>query len=72
MLELMSYGLTGMAAMMILASGFVYRDEFSLRGKRSINLTGKALGLRSRRPGEEHRAHSGDTSKSVSREVFHG
>jgi hypothetical protein len=55
MLELMSYGLTGMAAMVVLASGFAYRDEFSLRGNPSINLTNKALGLLSQRSGERHR-----------------
>jgi hypothetical protein len=72
MLELMSYGLTGMAAMVVLASGFAYRDEFSVRGKRSINLADKALELLSWRSGKKHRAHSRVTSKSVPREIFHG
>jgi hypothetical protein len=72
MLELMSYGLTGMAAMVVLASGFAYGDEFLIRGKRSINLADEALGLVSRRSCERHSAHSGVTSKSAAREVFHG
>jgi hypothetical protein len=72
MLEFVSYGLTGMAAMLVLASGFAYKNEFSLRGKRSINRADKALDLVSRRSGEKHRAHGGVTSKSVPGEVSHG
>jgi hypothetical protein len=48
MLELVSYGLTGLAAMVIMVSCLAYSDEFSLRGERSINLTDRALSQRSR------------------------
>jgi hypothetical protein len=74
MLELICYGLTGIAAMAALASGFAYRDEFSLRGKRSINLAGKALGLPSRRSGERSTGaiYSGVPHKSLPGEAFHG
>jgi hypothetical protein len=46
MLELVSYGLTGLAAMVVMASCCAYGDELYLRGKRLIILTDKALGLR--------------------------
>jgi hypothetical protein len=72
MLELVPYGLTGLAAIVVTASGFAYSDEFSLRGRRSINLAAKALGLPSRRSGQRHRAHSGVPGKSVPGEAFHG
>jgi hypothetical protein len=38
MLELVSYGLTGLAALVIVASCLAYSGEFSLWGKRSIDL----------------------------------
>jgi hypothetical protein len=52
MLELVSYGLTGLAAMVVMASCCAYGDELYLRGKRLIILTDKALGLIARRSGE--------------------
>jgi hypothetical protein len=74
MLELVSYGLTGIAAMLIMASCAAYGCEFSLRGKRLINLADRALGLLSQRSCKRicGTRYSGVPSKSVPREVFHG
>jgi hypothetical protein len=74
MLELVSYGLTGLAAMVVMASCFAYSDDFSLRGRRSINLTDKAHWLLSRRSREKSAGSifSGVPSKSVPGEAFHG
>jgi hypothetical protein len=72
MLELVSYGLTGLAAMLVMASCCAYSDDLHLRRKRSINLTDKAFGLLTRRASERYHAHSGVRSKSVAGEVFHG
>lgn len=74
MLELVSYGLTGLAAMVVMASCCAYSDEFPLRGKRSINLTDIAFGLLSRRSGERRTGTvcSVVPSKPVPGEAFHG
>jgi hypothetical protein len=74
MLQLMSYGLTGLAAVVVIAFCFAYGDEFPLGRKRSINLTHKALWLLSRRSGEGSTGSicSRVPSKSVPREAFHG
>lgn len=52
MRELVTYGLTGLAAMVVMVSRRAYGSQFYLQGKRSINLTDKALGLFTRRSGE--------------------
>ena len=53
MLELMSYGLTGLAAAVVLASCFAYSDESSTaREKRSTVYNDKACWPASRQTGE--------------------
>jgi hypothetical protein len=75
MLELVSYGLTGLAAVVVIASGFAYSDEFSLGlEKRSIDLMDKPHWLLSRRSGERS---ANPTCRSVPNgfvrgEAFHG
>jgi hypothetical protein len=74
MLELVSYGLTGLAAIVVMASCFAYSDDFSLRGKCSINLTDLAHWLLSRRAGEKSTGSvfSGVPSKSEPGKASHG
>jgi hypothetical protein len=53
MLELMSYGLTGLAAVVVMASCFAYSDKSSTAGeKRSTVYDDKACWPTSRRIGE--------------------
>jgi hypothetical protein len=75
MLELMSYGLTGLAAIVVIASCFVYREEFSAGPeKRSIDLINKAHWPLSRRSGEKSAGatYSGVPTESVRGEALHG
>jgi hypothetical protein len=71
-LKPVSYGPTGLAAMVVMASCCAYSDEFSLRGKCSINHN--ALRLRSRQSGERSTGtiYSGVASKPVPGEAFRG
>ena len=52
MLELVSYGLTGLAATVVMAFCSAYSGEFYLPGKPLIDQTDKALGVFSRQSGE--------------------
>jgi hypothetical protein len=74
MLELVSYGLTGLAALVIVASCLAYSGEFSLWGKRSIDPTDKPLGLCSRRFGERGTVSPsvGVPGESAQREALYG
>jgi hypothetical protein len=74
MLEVVSYGLTGLAAVVVMASCLAYRDEFSLRRKRPVNPVNRRDWPLSLRAGQRSadalcRAVS---SKSVPGEAFHG
>ena len=74
MLEVVSYGLTGLAAVLVVASCLAYRDESSLRRKRSVNLVnGKdwPLSLRSGQRSAEVFC-SCVSNRSVPKEAFHG
>ncbi len=74
MLELMSYGLTGMAAMVVTASCFAFSEEFSLvLEKRPIHLMDRPRWPLSRRSVERSSgtAYSGVPGKSVPGEAFH-
>jgi hypothetical protein len=74
MLEVASYGLTGLAAVLVMASCLAYRDEFSLRRKRPVNLVnGKDWppSLRSRQRSAEAFC-SCVSNRSVPKEAFHG
>ena len=73
MLELVSYGLTGLAATVVTAFCCAYSDAISLRGKRSINLTNKRhWSLLLRAGGRSTGAICGDvSSKLVPGETFH-
>ncbi len=72
MLELVSYGLTGLAAVVVIAFCFEYCGEFSLQEQRSIELMDKTQRLRSRRSGEQSvsNIYSGVPNESVRREGF--
>ena len=74
MLELVSYGLTGLAAMLVMASCSAFGGEFYLRGKRSINLMDKALGRFFPRSGERSTGtrHRDVRSRSVQGGTLHG
>lgn len=74
MLELVSYGLTGLAAMVIMVSCLAYSDEFSLRGERSINLTDRALWPLSQRSSERSTGaiYRGVPSRTVMGVTLHG
>jgi hypothetical protein len=73
MLELVSYGLTGLAATVLMAFCFAYSGEFYLPGKPLIDQTDKALWPLSRRAGDRSTGAicSGVSSKSVPGETFH-
>lgn len=71
----MSYALTGLAAMVVLACWFSYSAGFSLiLEKRSIDPMNKAAGLLSRQSGEKSTGviYSGVSNEAVRGEVFHG
>jgi hypothetical protein len=74
MLEVVSYGLTGLAAVVVMASCLAYWGEFSLRRKRPVNTVNRRDWPLSLRAG--HRSAdalcSGVSSKSVPGEAFHG
>ena len=74
MLEVVSYGLTGLAAVVVMASCLAYRNEFSLRRKRPVNTVNRRdwpLSLRSGQRSAE--AFSRCVSNgSVPKEAFHG
>jgi len=74
MLEVVSYGLTGLAAVLVVASCLAYRDESSLRRKRPVNLVnGKDWPLSMRIGQRSAEAFcSGVSNKSVPKEAFHG
>jgi hypothetical protein len=74
MLVLVSYGLTGLAAVVVVAFCFAYSNEFSLLEQRSIDLMDKAHSLLSRQSGERSfRAACGGTLReSVRGEASHG
>jgi len=74
MLELVSYGLTGLAATVVMAFCCAYSDASSLRGKRSINLMNKRhRPLLLRAGGRSTAAVSGDvSSKLAPGETLHG
>jgi hypothetical protein len=74
MLELVSYGLTGLATMVVMASCCAYSDELYLQRKRSISLTDKALGLLTRRASERSTGtlYSSAPSKCMPGEALHG
>jgi hypothetical protein len=69
MLELVSYGLTGLAALVIVASFCASSGAFYFRGKRLINLTDRELGLLSQRSGERS---TGIIDRSVLRRSVQG
>ena len=73
MLDLMSYGLTGLTAVVVLAFCFAYGDESPLL-ERSIDLINKAHPLPFWRSGERNVSaiDSGTPNESVRGEVFHG
>ena len=74
MLELMSYGLTVLAAVVVMAFCFAYGEESSLiPEKHSIDRKDKAYQPLSRRSAEGFGAlYSGVTGESVLEEIFHG
>jgi hypothetical protein len=74
MLEVVSYGLTGLAAVVVMASCLAYRDEFSLWRKPPVNLmNGRDWPLPLRTGQKSIDAFcSGVSSKSVPKEAFHG
>jgi hypothetical protein len=71
MLELMSYGLTGLVAVVVIAFCFAYGDEFILLELRSIDLL-KAHSLPSWQSGERNAGaiYSGVPNESVWGEAF--
>ncbi len=74
MLELMSYGLTGMAAMVVTASCFAFSEEFSLAlEKRPIHLMDRPRWPLSRRSCERSSGtvYSGVPGESAPGEAFH-
>ena len=71
MLELVSYGLTGLAATVVMAFCFAYSGEFHLPGKPLIDQTDQALGVFSRRSGEGSADCIRVSSKSVPGETLH-
>ncbi len=72
MLELMSYGLTGLAVAVVVAFCFAYGDEFPLLEQHSIDLTDKPHSLPSWQSGERNAGaiYSGVPNESARREVF--
>jgi hypothetical protein len=74
MLEVASYGLTGLAAVVVMASCLAYRDEFSLWRKRPVNGMNRRNSPVSLRAGQRNADafYGGVSSKSVPREAFHG
>jgi hypothetical protein len=74
MLEVVSYGLTGLAAVVVMASCLAYRDEFSLWRKHKVNLMNRRVWPLSLRAGQRSAAAfcSGVSSKPVPGEAFHG
>jgi hypothetical protein len=75
MLELMSYGLSGLAAMVVIAYCFADGEEFSLvLDERSLDLMDEARWLLSRQSEERTASavYSGTPSKSLRGEAFHG
>lgn len=74
MLELVSYGLTGLTAMLVVASCCAFSSEFYLPKKRAINLTNKALELFYRRSGERSTGtiYRDVLSRSVPGVTLHG
>jgi len=73
MLELVSYGLTGLAATVVMAFCCAYSDAISLPEQRSINLMNRRHGPLSLRAGERSAGgiSVGVSSKFVSGETFH-
>jgi hypothetical protein len=71
MLELVSYGLTGLAAVVVIALCFAYGDEFPFLEQRSIDLMDKAHSLPSRQSGERNAgAIDSDVPNESVREAF--
>jgi hypothetical protein len=72
MLELMSYGLTGLAAAVVVAFCFAYGDEFPLLEQHSIDLMDKAHSFPSWQSGERNAGaiYSGVRNESVRGEAF--
>jgi hypothetical protein len=72
MLELMSYGLTGLAAVVVIAFCFAYGDEFPLLEQPSIDLMDKAHSLPSWQSGEGNAGaiYSGVPNESAQGEAF--
>jgi hypothetical protein len=71
----MSYGLTGLAAVVVIAFCFAYSDEFSpVPGKHSVHAKDKSHGPLSRRSGEKRLGvmYSGVTRESMRGEAIHG
>jgi hypothetical protein len=73
-LELVSYGLTGLAATVVMAFCCAYSDAISLREKRSIDLMNRRHSPLSLRAGERSAGSIsiGVSSKSAPGETFHG
>jgi hypothetical protein len=75
MLELMSYGLTGLATVVVIAFCFAFSEEFSLVSeKHLIETKDKAHQPLSRRSGEKRigTLYGGVTDQCVWGEAFHG
>jgi hypothetical protein len=74
MLEAASYGLTGLAAVVVMASCLAYRDEFSIRRKRPVNVMNRRDSPVSLGAGQRNANAfcSGVSNKSVPKEAFHG
>jgi len=74
MLEVVSYGLTGLAAVLVVASCLAYRDAYPLRRKRPIKLViGKDWPPSLRSGQRSAEAFSRCVSNgSVPKEAFHG
>jgi hypothetical protein len=72
MLELVSHGLTGLAAVVVIAFCFEYCDEFSLLEQRPIELMDKTPRLLSLGCGKQsaNNIYSGVPNESVRREAF--
>jgi hypothetical protein len=74
MLELMSYGLTGLGAVVVLAFCFAYSEEFSpIPGKHSVHAKDKSHRPLSRCSGEKRfgSMNGGVRGESLREEAFH-
>jgi hypothetical protein len=75
MLELMSYGLTGQAAIVVIAFCFAYSETFSPgQEKHSVDRMNEAHWPLSRRSGERSTGplYNGNPNESVRGEALHG